>query len=130
MIAWVDAPESPLFFSLRVKLALLASALLVAGITTVSLLLLDQSSTALEAEARKRGRFLAQSLARNARDPILLEDDLVLAQLLDTVASEAEVLVARLLDTQGEVIASSRPGTAKPRPRLTQAGDDAVTAVE
>ena len=77
-----------MFFPLRVKLALLASALLVAGITTVSLLLLDQSSAALEAEARKRGRFLAQSLARNAREAVLLEDDLVLTVLLDTVGSE------------------------------------------
>ncbi len=90
---------------LRVKLALMASVLLVAGIGTVSLLLLDRSSEALETEARKRGRYLASSLARNARDPVLLQDDLVLSGLLGTVATEAEVLAVRVLDSKGGVIA-------------------------
>ena len=58
-----------MIFPLRVKLALLASLLLVGGIGTVSLLVLERSSEALEAEARKRGRFLAWSLAQNASAP-------------------------------------------------------------
>ena len=108
---------------LRVKLALLASVLLVAGIGTVSLLLLDRSSEALETEARKRGRYMASSLARNARDPVLLQDDLVLSGLLGTVATEAEVLVARVLDPKGLVIASSREGERGPQARLTSGLD-------
>ena len=54
------------------------SAMLVAGIGIVSALMLDLSTGALEAEARKRGESLAKNLARNARDPVLLEDDVVL----------------------------------------------------
>jgi adenylate cyclase len=94
-------------FPLRLKLALLASALLVAGIGTVSLLVLDQSSEALENEASKRAIFIAKQLARNVRDPVLLEDDLVTSQLLETTAAESEVRVARLLDEEGVLIASS-----------------------
>jgi adenylate cyclase len=112
-------------FPLRVKLALLASGLLVAGIATVALLLLEQSSQALELEARKRGQFLADSLARNARDPMLLEDDLVLGQVIETVAQESEVLLARVVGPQGQILMSSRPEDAGRQARL--AGDEDQT---
>ena len=119
-----------MIFPLRVKLALLASLLLVAGIGTVSLLVLERSSEALEAEARKRGRFLAWSLAQNASAPVLEQDDLVLAGLLETVADESEVLVARVLDKNGEVIVSSREGESRRQLRLTDGPlPDSPTAV-
>ena len=108
-----------MIFPLRVKLALLASILLVGGIGTVSLLLLERSSEALETEARKRGRFIASSLARNAREPVLLQDDLVLSGLLGTVANESEVLVARVLDKSGAVLASSLETESRQQLRLT-----------
>ena len=92
---------------LRLKLGLLTSALLVFGIGTASLLVLERATEALEQEARKRGRFLAISLAQNARDPLLLEDDLVLSKLVETVAEESEVLAVRLLDKSGAVVADS-----------------------
>ena len=109
-----------MIFPLRVKLALLASLLLVGGIGTVSLLLLERSSEALEAEARKRGRFLASSLAQNASAPLLEQDDLVVSGLLETVAGEAEVLVARVLDKDGQVIATSVEGEPQRQFRLTE----------
>lgn len=109
-----------MIFPLRVKLALLASLLLVGGIGTVSLLLLDRSSEALELEARKRGRFLASSLAQNASAPLLEQDDLVLASLLETVGSEAEVVAARVLDKNGRVIASSLEAESRQQLRLTE----------
>ncbi len=123
-----------MIFPLRVKLALLASLLLVGGIGTVSLLVLERSSEALEAEARKRGRFLAWSLAQNASAPVLEQDDLVLSGLLETVADESEVLVARVLDENGEVIVSSREGESRQQLRLTDGllpdSPTAVTSVE
>lgn len=123
-----------MIFPLRLKLALLASLLLVGGIGTVSLLVLDRSSEALEAEARKRGRFLAWSLAQNASAPVLEQDDLVLAGLLETVADESEVLVARVLDENGEVIVSSREGESQRQLRLTDGllpdSPTAVTSVD
>ncbi len=123
-----------MIFPLRVKLALLASLLLVGGIGTVSLLVLERSSEALEAEARKRGRFLAWSLAQNASAPVLEQDDLVLSGLLETVADESEVLVARVLDENGHVIVSSREGESRQQLRLTDGllpdSPTAVTSVD
>jgi class 3 adenylate cyclase len=95
-------------FPLRLKLALFTSALLVAGIGIVSALMVDLSRSALEEEARKRGESLVKNLSRNARDPVLLEDDVVIAKLLETVSAEAEVIAARVIDPEGRPIASSR----------------------
>jgi class 3 adenylate cyclase len=96
-------------FPLRLKLALLMSALLLASIATVSWLLDQQYTEALETEARKRGSYIAESLARNARDPVLLEDDVVIGKLLESVTGEAEVVAARLVDGSGVLIDAKPP---------------------
>lgn len=122
-----------MIFPLRLKLALLTSSLLVAGIGTVSLLVLDQSSEALENEARKRAIFLAEQLASNVRDPVLLEDDLVTSQLLETTAAESDVRVARVLDKEGALIASSIESeldTAVRRQRMTRGVELLTRSVE
>jgi uncharacterized membrane protein affecting hemolysin expression len=106
-------------FPLRFKLALLASLLLVAAIGTISLIVLDQSAQALAAEAGKRAVVLAEQLARNAREPLLLEDDLTLSQLLESIAKESEVSVARVLDKDGRVLASSVKDEPELRERMT-----------
>ena len=100
----------PVIFPLRFKLALLSSLLLVVAIGTVSLVVLDQSARALADEAGKRAVVLAQQLARNAREPMLLEDDLMLSQLLETIAKESEVSAVRVLDKNGHLVASSLQG--------------------
>jgi adenylate cyclase len=106
-------------FPLRFKLALLSSLLLVAAIGTVSLVVLDQSAQALAAEAGKRAVVLAEQLARNAREPMLLEDDLRLSQLLESIAKESEVTAVRVLDKDGRVLASSVKDEPQMRERMT-----------
>ncbi len=118
-----------MIFPLRLKLALLISALLLVGISTVSVLVLEQSRDALISEAEKRAIALARHLARNARDPLLLDDDLVLGKLVGGAAQEAEVLVARVLDPEGEVVASSRSKAEPRRARMTLAAKRAVQRV-
>jgi adenylate cyclase len=110
-------------FPLRFKLALLSSLLLVGAIGTVSLVVLDQSARALADEAGKRAVVLAQQLARNAREPMLLEDDLMLSNLLESLAKESEVTVVRVLDKDGRVVASSRQGDAERIPRMALSTD-------
>ncbi|MGH7289601.1 MAG: adenylate/guanylate cyclase domain-containing protein [Myxococcota bacterium] len=107
-----------MIFPLRFKLALLSSVLLVAAIGTISLVVLELSAQALAAEAGKRAIVLAQQLARNAREPLLLEDDLRLSQLLETIANESEVTGARVLDKSGRVIASLRKDEPDLRERM------------
>ena len=111
-----------MIFPLRFKLALLSSLLLVVAIGTVSLVVLDQSARALADEAGKRAVVLAQQLARNAREPLLLEDDLMLSQLLESISKEAEVSVVRVLDKDGRVVASSQHEDPKQLARMTSDG--------
>src|SRR5215831_4554924 len=66
-----------------------------------------------------RAVVLAQQLARNAREPLLLEDDLMLAQLLGTLSKESEVSVVRVLDKDGRVVASS-PQDSAPQAQLAR----------
>jgi adenylate cyclase len=106
-------------FPLRYKLALLTSALLVAGIGTVAYLVFDQSRAALELEIEKRGIAIAKTLARSSRDPLLLQDDLQLTQLVENIAAEHDIATARLLDNTGRVAASSAEGDMAQRERLT-----------
>jgi len=114
-------------FPLRYKLALLTSVLLVAGIGTVSYLVFQQSRAALEVEIGKRGGAIAQTLARSARDPLLLRDDLQLTQLVESIAAEPEIATARLLDNEGRVVASSSEGDLAQRERLTGRSRDLGT---
>ncbi|HXX48227.1 MAG TPA: adenylate/guanylate cyclase domain-containing protein [Myxococcota bacterium] len=111
-----------MIFPLRFKLALLSSLLLVVAIGTVSLVVLDQSARALADEAGKRAVVLAQQLARNAREPLLLEDDLMLSQLLESISKEAEVSMVRVLDKDGRVVASSQHDDPKQLARMTSDG--------
>jgi class 3 adenylate cyclase len=111
--------ETDVIFPLRYKLALLTSVLLVAGISTVSYLVFQQSRAALEIEIGKRGSAIAQTLARSARDPLLLRDELQLTQLVESIAAEPEIAAARLLDNEGRVVASSAENDLAQRERLT-----------
>jgi len=106
-------------FPLRFKLALLSSLLLVAAIGTVSLVVLDQSARSLADEAGKRAIVLAQQLARNAREPMLLQDDLTLSQLVESTAKESEVSAVRVLDKNGRVVSSSLQGESESVERMT-----------
>ncbi len=116
-----------MIFPLRFKLAILSSVLLVGAIGTISLVVLERSAQALADEAGKRAIVLVEQLARNAREPLLLEDDLTLSQLHETIAQESEVTVTRVLDKGGRVIASSRDDEAQVRERLTSEDEELAT---
>jgi len=103
---------------LRLKLSLMTSFLLMATIGTVSLLVLQNTRGAIESEARSRGRYMAENLARDARKATLLEDDIGLESLLVSVAGEPGVVAARLLNKDGSLLVSSRPGDAPEHERL------------
>jgi adenylate cyclase len=102
-------------FPLGLKLSILTGVLLVVGTATVSLILLERTTEAIEAETVKRGRFMTMNLARN--------DDLVIQQLLESVAQEPGVLSARLVGKGGELLASSKPGEIGKYDRLTDKDD-------
>ena len=114
-----------MIFPIRLKLALVTSALLIVGISTVSALVLDRSREALAEEAQKRGVSLARNLARSAREPVLLQEDLIVANLLASVAQES-IVAARIVDTDGRLIGSSRNSDPRQHPRLTLQGQRAT----
>jgi adenylate cyclase len=106
-------------FPLRYKLALLTSALLIAGIVSVSYLLFDQSRRALKQEVAERGIVLADTLASSARNLLLEGYDVEVGRLLESIAAKPEIRAARVLDHRGKVVASSRKTEPDLRERET-----------
>jgi len=98
-----------LIFPLRLKLSLLASVLLVGTIGTISFLVLERLTAAIEGQARERVLFMAVNLADNARDAVLAQEELIIDQLLRSVSQQPGVMVARLVDKSGDVVGSSDP---------------------
>ena len=64
-----DAPERRVRLSLKVKLSLLITSLLVFTIAVVGFSLAHQEQNSLTAEMTKRGLTIAQNLANNAKNP-------------------------------------------------------------
>ena len=95
--------------SLQVKFSALVVALLVVASAGLTWLATRHERAALEAEVRKRGVALVTNLAGNAKVPWLENDELALGTLVQQAGSEPGVVEARLLDAEGEVVASLEP---------------------
>lgn len=105
---------------LRLKLALFTGLLLVGGIGIVSVIYQQRMGEALTEEAQKRGRSIAKNLAADARERVLLEDDLTLESLVKSSATEEDVRAARIVDGDGNVVTSSEEDPPPRVARLTR----------
>jgi len=105
---------SPVFkrtFSLRWKVTISFSLLLILVSGAVALALVRYEWIFLSQEARKRADLLAVNLAVNARDPLLGMDDLRLGPVTESVMMEEDVRYAYLLDRVGTVVYHSDTGS-------------------
>ncbi len=111
-----------LALSLRWKVAVSASLLLIAVAGAVAIALIRYERFFLKQEGEKRVRALANSLAVNARDPLLVGDDLRLAPITESVMSEEDALYAFIVDhrhvvayhSDGSLIGSRHPTELPP----------------
>lgn len=90
--------------SLRWKVALSASLLLVAVAGAVATALIRYERYFLTQEGEKRVRALANNLAINARDPLLVGDDLRLAPITESLMNEEDAVYAFLVDHERKVV--------------------------
>jgi putative nucleotidyltransferase with HDIG domain len=89
--------------SIRWKVALSVSLLLIAVAGAVALALVRYERFFLTQEGEKRVRALANNLAVNARDPLLVGDDLRLAPITESVMNDEDAVYAFLVDHEGRV---------------------------
>ena len=90
--------------SLRWKVALSVSILLTLVAGAVGLALMRYEWIFLTREGEKRVQGLAESLAVNARDPLLAGDDLRLGPITRSVMRDQDATFAFIVDHQGRVV--------------------------
>ena len=93
--------------SLKAKLSLVITAILVLAIVLVSLFLLRQQQESLTVEMTKRGLAIAENLASGAKTPLLQNDDLSFHVLIRDAMKDADVAYVVITDEKGRIRAHS-----------------------
>jgi len=116
--------------SLKLKLTLLITTLLVVTVVAVSAFLIRQQEERLTAEMTKRGLTIAQNLANASKNSILANDDLTLSLLVQDGMRDPDVVYVVFVDADGKIVAHpdlARVGEPLTRPPgLSVAGNDVV----
>jgi adenylate cyclase len=101
----VPSPDTGFRLSLRTKLVLFITSLVVLTILLVGLFLLRQQQQSLTAEMTKRGRTIAENFAASAKTPLLTGDELTLAVLVTDAMKDGDVVYAIVSDNEGKILA-------------------------
>src|SRR5436189_2465377 len=99
--------ERKIRLSLKAKLVLLITSLVVLTVVLVGLILLRQQQQSLTAEMTKRGLTIAENFAASAKTPILTGDELTLVVLVKDAMKDPDVAYAVVADNDGKVLAQS-----------------------
>jgi adenylate cyclase len=93
--------------SLKLKLSLFITALVIGAVGLVGVFLLRQAQETLTIEMVKRGRTIAENLAAGAKSSLLANDDLGLNVLVKDAMNDADVAYVLITDEDGTVRAHS-----------------------
>jgi adenylate cyclase len=93
--------------SLKVKLSLLITSLVVLTVALVSYLLLLQQQQALTGEMIKRGHTIAEHLAAGGKGALVANDDLTLSVLVKEAMNDRDLAYVAFVDDEGMVRAHS-----------------------
>src|SRR5215510_4391554 len=93
--------------SLKLKLSLLITCLVVLAVGLVGLFLLHQQQQGLAAEMTKRGLTIAQNVAAGAKSSLLANDSLSLNVLVKDAMKDPDVAYVVIADQDGNVQAHS-----------------------
>jgi len=91
--------------SLKVKLSLLITSLLVLTIAVVGFFMARQEQRSLTAEMTKRGLTIAKDLGNSAKNPLLANDDLTLSLLVQDAMKDPDVVYVVFTDQDGRIVA-------------------------
>ena len=103
-------PPRRLSLSLKVKLSLLITALVVLAVTLVSAFLIRQEQQTLTAEMTKRGLTIAENLSAGAKTSLIANDELTLNVLVKDAMKDPDVAYVAIVDENRTVLAHSDVG--------------------
>lgn len=131
-----DTDKKKLRLTLKSKLSLLITLLIVLSVAVVGDYLLDSAKDSLRAEITKRGGTIAQHLAASAKNPLVTRDELTLSLLVRDTLKDPDVAYAIVVDEDDKIVAHGdltsvgkkyqRPGALQPLANQTavQSYDD------
>src|ERR1043166_6035901 len=100
-----EKTEREVVHSLKFKLAVLITGLVVSTVLVVSFFLLRQQQRSLTAEMTKRGLTIARDLAASAKNPLLTNDDLTLNLLVKDAMRDEDVAYVAFADQDSKILA-------------------------
>jgi len=106
---YLDQSSKGFVFSLRWKVALSFSVLLLLVASLVFLALLRYQWVFLSKEGDKRANSLAVNMAVTARDPLLAKDELRFGPIIESVTLDREVVFAYITDHLDKILYHSDP---------------------
>ncbi len=106
-------PRAGIGLSLKVKLSLLITSLVVLAVVLVGVFLLRQQQQSLTVEMTKRGLTLAENFAASAKTPLVTNDELTLAVLVKDAMKDSDVAYVIVADADGKVLAQSDPSATE-----------------
>ncbi len=103
-------PRRGIRLSLKVKLSLLITALVVLTVTLVSAFLIRQEQQTLTAEMTKRGLTIAENTSAAAKSSLIANDELTLNVLVNDAMKDPDVAYVAIVDENRTVLAHSDVG--------------------
>jgi len=103
-------PRRGIRLSLKVKLSLLITALVVVTVTLVSAFLIRQAQQTLTAEMTKRGLTIAENISAAAKSSLIANDELTLNVLVNDAMKDPDVAYVAIVDENRTVLAHSDVG--------------------
>jgi adenylate cyclase len=100
-----DVRNKKFRISLKIKLSLLITLLIVLSVGLVGDYLLDEATKSLRYEMTKRGLTIANNLAASARNALVTHDDLTLSLLVRDALKDEDVAYVVFADDDGKVVA-------------------------
>jgi len=105
MVEEREGPPGRVRFSLKLKLSLPITALVILTVVLVGVLRLRQAEESLTEAMEKRGRTIARDLANSARHSILTNDELALNLLVTDALKNPDVAYVVVTDQEGKILA-------------------------
>src|SRR5881275_2103358 len=108
--AVTDLRKTRRFFSLRTKFVLFISLIIVGVCSNLSWYFIEQRREFMTDSLTNTGRILAENLAYNSRNAVILEDQISLGPLIDGVLEVEEVAYVVVTGAEGKVLAVRSKG--------------------
>ncbi|WP_447977920.1 ATP-binding protein [Candidatus Nitrospira bockiana] len=126
VFGWRAGPRSAGFISLRTKLVLFISLIVVFVCSGLSWYFIRQQEEMMRTALIETGSILVRNLAHNSRYAVITEDRVDLEQYIDGVMADEEVVYAVITGADGQVLARATRGVVADDRPLVRANETAL----